>query len=207
MCTPSLVDAENNSMTVQEALKHEKTLKHKENVHAREVWNEPPEVNDWINGDGELVEGRVTGSTQYVDHQGDFIPFWQKSIEAAEHGVTLRFEKYFSMLKEKREEENCWNVELPSWAVEPLERVDDKDRSFASDRRRSSISDHGLNPDELIKEVAESYRLSSERKDRLCAFCKMPTNEKVRHINELIDALRGSHVSAPIQRGRGGLAI
>lgn len=174
-CSPSPALAGRNSMTAQVALNHEKTGSHKEAVQARESWNPPQDVDAWINGTDGLFGGREIERMQHVDQLKDFIPFWRKTIEAADHGETLRFEDFLNALQKNEKEEVAWDVPMPDWALEPLEPVDAEQRSSETGNVQLSVTENDVDRDafNFVEKVAKMESVNSERKKRLHSFYKV----------------------------------
>lgn len=186
-------------MTVRAALSHEKTAEHRQNVRAREEWGAFP------------VEWDVTTDVP-IDQIRHFIPFWRKTIEAAEHGETLRFEDFMNALGAggEREKDKGWDLPIPEWAIEPVLPADEprSDRKEASQVSSVSSADVDHDAFNFVEKIAKMGSLDAQRKKRLHSFYKvskprtifdnfttrffmqMPTNEKLKRIYELIDTLR-----------------
>lgn len=64
-----------------------------------------------------LYESKVAEQMDRVDQLGDIIPFWREQVEAANHGVELRFEDFLNSLAQARKEGLTWDAPLPDWAA------------------------------------------------------------------------------------------
>lgn len=156
-------------MPLQAALKHEETRQHRENVRARQEWNPPPDTG--VNSKNGLFESRVTEQMQHVDQLRDFIPFWRRTIEAAEYGETLRFEDFLNTLQKKDEEEIAWNVAVPEWALGPWKgAAEAEQRSTGAEHDQLSEASYDV---DFVDRIAKMDSASSERRERLRSFYKV----------------------------------
>jgi len=198
-------------MSPAAALRHEKSLTHVEKLHDYSIWNPQPDIAAWMDiGNGSPWDDRVNEKQKHVDGLKDWIPFWQQQVEAAHRGVELRWESFLDATETKEEEVLVWDVHIPDWAVDTVE----DDKSCPSARAELSESDDptgvwrvpsralgfpdpgkdGLGPTDddaysFVEKIATQDLASDERRRQMHAFYKIPTQEKVTRIQELIERL------------------
>ncbi|KAF5384913.1 hypothetical protein D9615_001401 [Tricholomella constricta] len=159
-------------------------------------------------------EVRLRESRTHVDLVQDMVPFWIRGVQAAEKGEVLRLEEFLNTLQEASDswaQGNPWGYgSAQDWgngwvqddnAGEGWGVNDDKRRRPGQNRKckymgskaRRSGQQQQIQHDQsrskaydFVEDVARQEAADEERRRRMHHFFKMPTDEKVRKIDEVI---------------------
>jgi len=194
-------------MSSQSATRHEKSSEHRRRVQNLATWNLEPDVEAWVHGEDhcDLYDWRVLEKMRHVDSLKELVPFWQQQVAAANRGVELRFEDFLETMEQENIDAPTWDVQAPDWALD----VAEEDRSSVTAHAEQSDVGHGGNVRHVtplasdsnsdivdrdafmfVEKVARLNSTSDEGKRRMHAFYKIPTDEKVARIQEIIDILK-----------------
>ncbi|TFK77236.1 hypothetical protein BDN72DRAFT_33722 [Pluteus cervinus] len=165
-------------------------------------------------------ELKVRESQLRVDMVQDMVPFWIRGVEAAERGDELKMETFLDEWQTRMDTwmngenswgtanddngwgtswdigghdgwdwggpvNNGWGEDALGWGGAPPEQ-----RGLQAERKDAwSVSGDSS---ALVEDVAKERGLSPAEKKRMYSFYKLPTDDKVQKINEVIAALRTS---------------
>lgn len=180
-------------------MKHEKSASHRQKLNDLSAWGVQPELDAWIRADEYcgLMESKLAERVDHIDQLGDLIPFWRQQVEAANHGVDLRFEDFLNSLAQSRKAGLSWDVPIPDWAAAQPTPTHEAENRYASkaavrarENRSSAVSieeaaqrqwvpagpshDNSSQTDFMfVEEIALRSSVDDERKERLHAFYKV----------------------------------
>ncbi|EDR15747.1 uncharacterized protein LACBIDRAFT_301000 [Laccaria bicolor S238N-H82] len=170
-----------------------------------EAWGKPIQEDPPVT----IEEMKLRESQIHVDLVRDMVPFWIRSVEAAERGEVLRLEEF---LEEMAQRQASWSLgdsgrrceesstrgwsncdgwgEGPgvAWGGESRKESDWKWVDEKGGNQRGKRND-GF---QFVEKVANSQAAGQERKQQMHTFFEMPTDEKVRKIDEVIQRLRST---------------
>ncbi|KIK70831.1 hypothetical protein GYMLUDRAFT_32899 [Collybiopsis luxurians FD-317 M1] len=147
------------------------------------------------------------------------VPFWIRGVQAAERGQVLRLEEFLDSLETEswpprgpdvwahpdrhsnyggrplNTWDTAWNNDVKKWADSVSAASAESGRTTPNKRSVTpqpcspqSVRD----PHSLVEVVARRNAVSENRKLEMYSFLELPTNEKVKRIDDLIRSLRSS---------------
>ncbi|KIK07441.1 hypothetical protein K443DRAFT_673356 [Laccaria amethystina LaAM-08-1] len=169
-----------------------------------EAWGKPIQED----APATIEEMKMRESQIHVDLVRDMVPFWIRSVKAAERGEVLKLEEF---LEEMAQRQASWSLGAPGrrceqssstrgwsnhdgWGIgEPGvvlwgESHETRETVKKGGNRRRKQND-GF---QFVEKVANSQAAGKERKQQMHNFFEMPTDEKVRKIDEVIQRLRST---------------
>ncbi|KAK0464966.1 uncharacterized protein EV420DRAFT_930751 [Desarmillaria tabescens] len=202
-------------MNVKAALAHEKNAHHHQNVVNVESWWGPPIVDSW---DFELPkqeemtkdEARDSEHRYFVDHVGEYIPYWIRGVEAAERGEVLKLEDYLDSLDHDGPKDpwgtwgasrggdhsSEWMHGAPSDDLGSMPTSQGKAGKSPKNTDRNKRQELGNRFTDgsyaFVEDIARQEEANAERREQMHDFFEMPTDKKVQRIDELIRSLHAN---------------
>ncbi|KAK0208153.1 hypothetical protein DFS33DRAFT_1301642 [Desarmillaria ectypa] len=205
-------------MSVKAALAHEKNARHNQSVVNAESWWGPPIVDSW---DFELPkqeemtndEARDLEHRYFVDHVGEYIPYWIRGVEAAERGEVLKLEDYLDSLDHDGPKDpwGTWGIMSQSregdhsseWihggpsddlgSIPASQGKAGKSPKYTDRNERQELGNRFTDGSyAFVEDIARQEEANAERREQMHVFFEMPTDEKVQRIDELIRSLHAN---------------
>ncbi|KAF8213180.1 hypothetical protein K438DRAFT_1080540 [Mycena galopus ATCC 62051] len=200
---------------IHAALRHERNSEHARNVQESNMWWNPGagETQDW-NAPLEEEPPLTKEELQMREHQfhveriADIVPYWIKCVNAAADGEELRLEPFLNSLQDVSD---SWMTSIPNpwgqatgagawdnrggetrWGVHPISsghgsRSRTGPPSVAIDTPATGYA--------FVENIARQECVTdADRKWRMHTFFEMPTQEKVKKIDELVRYLQSASV-------------
>ncbi|KAI6031619.1 hypothetical protein BKA83DRAFT_4203023 [Pisolithus microcarpus] len=123
---------------------------------------------------------RQWGMHMHVDHVFDLVPFWRRAVDAAERGEELRLEEFL----EKMEEDGGGRTGLRM----TLNGTSGKQAGISLSRPEPLTGPTTMHTTSLTA-LRDKKLLSEERRKQMHRFFQMPTEQKVREIQEIVKFL------------------
>ncbi|THH18421.1 hypothetical protein EW146_g2556 [Bondarzewia mesenterica] len=100
LCTPH-GRAHLETMTMSQAMAHEKLVEHRAKANAWNPWDEPFAPGDWYSP-YDILETR--DKVLWADHCSEMVAFWRRGVAAAEKGEQVEKLQDFFLMMDKRKE-------------------------------------------------------------------------------------------------------
>lgn len=166
---------------------------------------------------------RQWGMHMHVDHVFDLVPFWRRAVDAAERGEELRLEEFLEKMEEDGGwaiTSDAWNMladqgKSSRKAASDVTRTDKQDKGWGiaedwathdpewnvgetswditEQTRAPHWADHDAH--NFVDSVARQEAASEERRKQMHRFFQMPTEQKVREIQEIVKFLHAQQRS------------
>ncbi|KAJ7038334.1 hypothetical protein C8F04DRAFT_1075674 [Mycena alexandri] len=176
-----------------------------------DVWNAPLEEDPPLTKE----ELQMREHQYHVERVADIVPYWIKMVNAAAHGEELRLEPFLNTLQDVSHSwlppTNPWAQTTGSggwgdrgggdtgrWGVHPAAAKSASSGSAHGSRTPGSLTAAGSVPATgyaFVENIARQESVTDvERKRRMHMFFEMPTNEKVKKIDEIVRYLQSASV-------------